>query len=183
MIRAFVAIPLPERVRAGLATTLEGLRSGRPVDEENLHLTLLFLGEQDDEALAEVHEQLSGIVEAGFELTLAGLGTFGSEQPRTLWLGVRAEPRLIALQKAVSRTVRKAGLDLPHRRFVPHVTLARFRQGEPVGEGFARFVSGHAGLTLPAFPVRRFSLLASTLRPKGAVYDELANYPLRPGGT
>ncbi len=181
MTRAFVAIPLPERVRSGLTTVLEGLRAGRAVEEENLHLTLLFLGEQEAYLLEEIHDGLAALTESGFELTLSGLGTFGGEHPRVLWLGVRPEPRLMALQKAVSRTVRKAGLDLPHRRFIPHVTLARFRPGEPVGEGFARFVSGHAGLTLPGFPVGRFSLLASTLRPEGAVYDELVTYPLQPG--
>lgn len=183
MTRAFVAIALPDRVRSALATVLEGLRAGRAVDEETLHLTLLFLGEQDDAALEELHDTLSAVAEPGFDLTLAGLGTFGGARPRTLWLGVRPEPRLVALQKAVARAARRAGLDLPHRRFVPHVTLARFREGAAAGEDFARFAAAHAGLALPAFPVRSFALFSSLLRPGGPVHEELASYKLRPAGT
>lgn len=183
MTRAFVALALPERVQSGLARILEDLRVGRVVDEENLHLTLLFLDEQDDAALEEVHDTLSAIAEPAFDLTLSGLGTFGGARPRTLWLGVRSEPRLMDLQRSVARAARSAGLDLPRRRFVPHVTLSRLRDGEGATAPFTRFVNAHAGLTLPAFAVREFALFSSTLRSDGPVYEELAAYPLRPAGT
>lgn len=183
MTRAFVALPLPDRVRSGLSRAMEGLPTGRRVDEDNLHLTLAFLDDQDDAALDEVHDTLSVVAAPGFDLTLSGLGTFGGARPRTLWIGIKPAPLLVALEKSVRRAVRSAGLDLPHRRFVPHVTLARFGTDFTETSAFTRFAAAHAGLTLPAFPVKVFALYASTLRVDGAVYDELARYPLRSAGT
>lgn len=183
MTRAFVAIPLPESLRAGLAAVQEHVPAGRAVDEETLHLTLLFLGEQDDAALEEVHDALGAVRAAGFELRLSGLGTFGGGRPRTLWIGAEPAPGLSSLQKAVAGAARKAGLDLRARRFVPHVTLARFREGYVENEAFGRFVAAHAGVSFPAFPVMSFGLYASILTRSGPVYEELAAYPLRPAGT
>lgn len=183
MTRAFVALPLPERLRDGLAALSAALPSGRVVDAENLHLTLLFLGDQDDAALEELHDALSAITAPAFPLKLAGLGTFGGARPRVLWIGVKPEPALTVLQKRVAGAARKAGIDLPHRRFTPHVTLARFRDGAEETDAFTRFVAGYSGATFPEFSVRKMALYASTFTSSGAVCDELSAYPLTASGT
>lgn len=178
MTRAFVALPLPERLRSGLATVLSALPAGRPVDDENMHLTLVFLGDQDDATLEEVHDALSAITAPGFTLRLSGLGAFGGAHPRSLWIGVAPEPGLVALQKRVARAVRGVGVRLAARRFVPHVTLARFREGFVEDAAFTRFVAAHAGLTMPEFSVSIIGLYASTLTASGPIYEELSTYPL-----
>ena len=176
--RAFVALPLPDRVRDGLATIAGEIPSGHPVDAEAMHLTLAFLGDQDEAALEELHDELSATHRPGFALRITGLGVFGGAQPRALWAGIAPEPGLNDLQKAVTRAARTAGIVLKHRRFVPHVTLVRFRKTWVEDAAFSRFVAGHAGFALPAFEVRAFALYASHLRADGALYEELARYPL-----
>ena len=73
---------------------------------------------------------------------------------------------------------RSAGMTPVRRRFVPHVTLARFRDGDE--GGLPPFLSSHGALTLGPVPVTAVTLFASHLRPSGARYEALADYPLFP---
>jgi 2'-5' RNA ligase len=176
--RAFVAIPMPEDAAARLAGLVRGLPVGRRVDEENLHLTLAFLGDVTDAGLEELHDTLSSIRGAPVELRFEGLGVFGEERPRALWAAVAAEARLVELQRQVERAARKAGLAPEARRFVPHVTLVRLRGRREEAEPLARFLGARGGGTVPPVRAVAFSLMASVLRPEGAEYEELARYPL-----
>lgn len=179
MTRSFVAIDLPDAVRSRLAGIGGGCPGARGVPEENLHVTLAFLGDVRDAALEELHDRLQAIRAAGFDLKIEGIGTFGGPRPRVLWAGIRPEPRLRELHKSVRRAVRGAGIELAHARFTPHVTIARFPSGlqaEP--EGFQRFAAAHAGLSFGPVPIRSFALCESILNPGGARYTELAAYPL-----
>ncbi|MEM9031997.1 MAG: RNA 2',3'-cyclic phosphodiesterase [Pseudomonadota bacterium] len=178
LTRSFVALPLPERIRDGLAAVALEIPSGRIVCAESFHITLAFLGDQDDEALEELNEALAGLRQPHFEIRLKGLGSFGGSRLRALWAEVVAPPELRELQRAIVRAARRAGITLKHRRFVPHVTLARFRNSWVEDAAFARFVERHAGFSLPVFEARAFALYASHLSPAGAVYEELARYPL-----
>lgn len=178
MTRAFVAIPMPEDTAARLAGLVRGLTVGRRVAEDNLHLTLAFLGEVSDEGLAELDEALSGIRAAPVALRFEGLGVFGEDRPRALWAAVAADPALAALQKQVERAARKAGLSPEARRFVPHVTLARMKGRREDAGPLARFLAERGGGSAPPLRAVAFSLMSSRLRPEGAEYEELARYPL-----
>ena len=125
MIRAFAALALPEPVRFDLMLVQQGLPVPRPVPPENLHLTLVFLGEVAEPRLDDVDLAFRQLRAPGFELALAGLGLFGGSRPRVVYVGARDSPALRHLQAKVETAARGAGLDLPARRFVPHVTLAR----------------------------------------------------------
>jgi 2'-5' RNA ligase len=176
--RAFVAIPMPEDAAARLAGLVRGLTVGRRVDEDNLHLTLAFLGDVTDEGLEELHDTLSAVRGAPVELRFEGLGVFGDDRPRAVWAAVAAEARLMELQKQVERAARKAGLSPEARRFVPHVTLARLKGRREDAGPLARFMSERGGGTVPPVRAVAFSLMSSRLRHEGAEYEELARYPL-----
>ncbi|WP_372887905.1 RNA 2',3'-cyclic phosphodiesterase, partial [Shimia sp.] len=126
-MRAFLAIDLPEDLRAQVAALQAGLRAGRPVPEENLHLTLAFLDDQPQAMLVALHEALNALDCPGFDLELAGLDLFGGKRPRLLYLRVKPAPALLALHRSLKEAARRVGMDLPRTRFRPHVTLARFR--------------------------------------------------------
>ena len=179
LTRAFVAIGLPGPARQALAQVAEAVPGGRAVDADNLHLTLAFLDALDDGALEEVHDVLEDCRSPGFSLRIEGLGLFGASRPRSLWAGVTSEPGLTHLQAKVAAAVRGAGIDLPHRNFVPHVTLARFG-GDAETPALQRFIAAHAGLALDPVEVRAFGLYASHLGRRGAEYEALAAYPLIP---
>lgn len=176
MTRSFVAIPMPDAGIANAVRLQTALRLGRAVRPENLHLTLAFLGDVAPAALEELDQALSGISSRPFSLQPAGLGAFGADQPRSVHLNFVASPGLLALHEAVSKAVWSAGLALAHRRFVPHVTLARLKR-TPADE-VAAAIEAAPNLDWPELQVFGFSLMASTLRPDGPRYDTLGSYPL-----
>lgn len=180
MIRAFVAIALPPRARAPLAAAQDRLpASVRRTPEENLHITLAFLGDLPEPDVAEVDLALQALRAPPFGLRLSGVGVFGGRRPRAVWAGLAPCPALDRLQAAVMHAARAAGVDLPARRFVPHVTLARLPGNAPADAALERWIADHAGQDGPEFPVGDFGLWQSRLTRAGAVHTQLARYPLR----
>lgn len=179
MRRSFIAIPMPEKVQDALSAVQDRLRCGRLVDPENFHLTLAFLDHQSDASLAALDEELARIALAPFELQPHGLGAFGGRAPKTLWAGIADTTDLARLHDKVRGAVRLAGLDLPRKRFRPHVTLARFGPAlDPADLERIRLVLErmHA-FPCPSFQVDQFELVESRLYREGPVYTALADYP------
>lgn len=180
MIRAFIALSLPENLRSQLAVTQYLLPGGRPVAPECFHVTLAFLGEQPEDRLADVDAALSLISVPAFTLELGALGVFGGDKPRSVHAALASEPLLERLQAKVVRAVADCGVRLSHRRFTPHVTLRRYAPGEGSAAALAHAIGAiPPTLPPPRFAVDHFSLMRSRLRPQGPAYDELARYPLR----
>lgn len=179
-MRCFLALPVPEPLIPLLLAAQDVVAVGRAVPEENLHLTLAFLGEQPDYALAELDAAL-GAVLPGCALALGGLVSFGGRRVKLLAAGVVPEPGLAALRSSVVAAVRAAGIDLPRERFRPHITLIRFGAGLRDGDR-ARFETGvaqAAGLRSAPEPAGALRLVGSVLTPGGAIYETLAEWPLR----
>lgn len=182
MIRAFVGIALPEDVERALVGAQAGLRLGRPVPPENLHLTVAFLGEHPAPVLEDVHLALDGIRAARFQLSVEGVGLFGGDKPRVLYAGIRSEPALSRLREKVLQGARGAGVSLPRERYSPHVTLARFNGlGPDEVVELEQFTARRMGLRAGPFEVTEFVLFRSTLGRNGPAYEELAAYPLSGG--
>ncbi len=180
-MRTFLAIELPDEVRDALVRLGRQIRVGRMVAPENLHLTLAFLGEQDEETLAALHECLeAGPPFPGFDLRLAGLGVFGGRSPRALYVAADPSPGLMGLHRAILAGLRQVGIEPERRRYRPHVTLARFGKGldRTGSRQIAGFLESRAGFALPPFRVGGYALLRSILHPAGARYEVLADYPL-----
>ncbi len=181
MIRAFVALPLPETLKDTLEALQAGLPAGRASARETLHLTLAFAGEHLPETIEALHEELGAIQAPAFEVNLCGLGTFGKGSPKLLYADVRKNPTLEALSRQVKSAIRRAGITPSGERYRPHVTLARFRRppGPEAEARLAGFISAHAGLALPPFRADAFALYRSTLRPgTSPLHEALASYPL-----
>jgi 2'-5' RNA ligase len=179
-MRAFVALTLPDDALDRLEAVQAGLRVGRPVPRENLHLTLAFLDDQPVSVLQDLHAELADIHVPPFEITLTGLGAFGGERPRTLHAEAEDTPALTGLHRRVRSAARAAGIDLPRERFRPHVTLARFAPSEAANAraAIAWSVRTGAGLASVRFEVVDFALMSSQLGPDGPTYDLLARYEL-----
>jgi len=179
-MRVFVAIGLPDFVRAELERLQNSLAVARFVPEENLHLTLRFLGEQPEKAVEEAHAALSDIHAPAFDLQLAGVGSFGKRSPQVIYANVARCQQLLDLEKRITRSLRHADLDFQKRRFRPHVTIARLPK---MISGFeqARVHDKLADLSAfrgSHFEVNCFQLYQSILTPKGALYETLARYEL-----
>jgi 2'-5' RNA ligase len=178
MLRLFVGIPLPPAQCLTLSTICVGLHGANWVDPGNYHVTLRFIGEVDEGMAADIDDALQAIRAQRFNLTIAGLDLFGTaERPRTLYAAVDQNRELQALHERVDMAVGRAGLAPEGRRYTPHVTLARF-QGGNMAE-IQRFIAAHNLLRLDPFKVEEFQLIASYLSRSGAIYEDVAAYPLR----
>jgi len=159
MPRLFTAIEIPRDAALCLSFLRGGLPSARWIDTENYHLTLRFIGDVDCRTADEVVAELDRVARPGFELTLRGVGAFGSKKPHSIYAGAVPSPGLEALQADVDRACRRAGIAPNPQKFVPHVTLARLRH--PKGEDVAHYLSGRGNFRSSSFHVGRFVLYSS----------------------
>lgn len=167
--RLFIAIELPEDCRLRLAEITPSLRGVRRVAVDQLHLTLAFVGDLNQEAQQGLHEKLAAISVPAFLLPVVGVGTFGKPRPTTIWAGVgNGHPHLFALHKRVHDAMFAAGLQPELRAFRPHITLARAR--EVSAESLRPFLRAYETAELCLFPVSAFSLFSSALSHEGAEY-------------
>ena len=177
MIRLFVALGIPDIVRAGLSVICGGLPGARWVAPENFHLTLRFIGEVDDGDIQEIDEAFSRVSASPIAVSLAGVGYFGrGRATRALWVKVVPSPELESLGSKVELALVRAGCPPESRKFVPHITLARFRRAQ--SQLVEQFVADHALFKLGPFPARTFLLNSSTHRLAGTIYTVEAEYSL-----
>lgn len=179
-MRAFLALTPSDEQREALSALQDHLRCGRHVDEDDLHLTLAFLGDVSLSQLDELDLTLGSIRPGPVPLEIGGLGVFGGDAPRQVHAAVDAEPRIVHLQAKVSTAARRCGIALPHRRFVPHVTLARFARWTSAEDHarLGRFLAARSDMRLPPALRTELCLYRSTLSEDGPRYDLLESYPL-----
>ncbi len=179
MIRAFVALILPDEVCDQLAGLQAELPAGRIVPRENLHVTLAFIGRQPEPLLAELDLTLAAIAAPALSLRIEGVGGFGpGPRPRSIHAVLRPDPALDGLRRKVENAARGLGIALPARRFVPHVTLARPRAGRVDPPRLERALAAAMDFRLGPFTVHAFALYQSLPGREGPVYEVLASYPL-----
>jgi 2'-5' RNA ligase len=177
MLRLFVAIELPEEVRRRLEALARPLPGASWVRAEGMHLTLSFIGEIDEGLAADIDTELARISLPAFEIGLGGIGQFESRgRVRALWVGIGRAPALLALQARVEAALKRAGATPEARRFIPHVTLARFRD-LPIHK-VAPFISSRNGFKDGPIAVEGFALMSSRLGHHGSTYTAERRYPL-----
>ena len=175
-MRLFVGIALPADVRVALCRLCTGLPSARWVDDENLHMTLRFIGDVEPDGATELDAALSDIHAPAFEMQLSEIGHFSNKSRlRALWVGVVSNPALNHVQGKVAAAAARAGFAPEGRKFTPHVTLARFR-GQRVN--LADYLAANGAFSTAPFPVEHITLFESHLGHGGAHYIALNKYPL-----
>jgi RNA 2',3'-cyclic 3'-phosphodiesterase len=184
-IRSFIAIELPGEAKEGLARLRRELENDEHrfvkwVDPGGIHLTLKFLGNIPSRRVSEItramEEAAQGI--SRFHLEISGLGVFPSlKQVRVLWVGIGGDvERLSRLQQNIDSALAALGFPGEERPFVPHLTLARIRQGASPSErrSFGELVDSATFEDKYRIEVEAISLMRSQLTPAGAVYTRLS---------
>ncbi|MBC8536353.1 RNA 2',3'-cyclic phosphodiesterase [Feifania hominis] len=177
--RLFAAILLDEDCRTAAAQAIDGLRAGAAAGSftprENLHLTLVFLGETDRADAAR--RALRSVEGAPFPLTFGAAGRFRRDGGDIWWLGVEPCAPLLAIQRRLAQAFRGEGFELERRAYRPHLTLGRrvaLRPGFGAGEW-------SAGLPKLRCPVRALSLMRSERTAGGMRYTEIERQQLSRG--
>ena len=179
-MRLFIGImPEPDTQKAlyQTACSLKGcIRKGSITRLENLHITLVFLGEVSPQRIPCTHQAMQAAAQqtAPFSLAIEGLGQFPNGRGSILWAGVQASTPLLSLQARLFQALADQGFDLDKRTYRPHVTLGRDVQ----------FISSFSELKEAVVPsplhthVSRISLFHST-RVDGVLrYIEIEHVPL-----
>jgi 2'-5' RNA ligase len=176
MHRLFVAIRPPAAIRQRLLAAMGGVAGARWQSDEQIHLTLRFIGEVDGHVAEDVHAALGGLHHPCFEIALNGIAAFERRgEPVTLWAGVTPHEPLKALHKKVDQACIRVGVEPEHRAYLPHITLARLGRG---AGRVAHLVEDSGGLASEPFLVQDFCLFESQLAPDGPIYTVIERYPL-----
>src|SRR5206468_4981573 len=144
--------------------------------DEQLHLTLRFIGEVDRPLANDLAGALGQIRAEPFAVRIKGVGRFEGRNSGALWAGVEPKEPLAALAAKIERGCQSVGLEPDRRAFHPHITLARWK-GRRTRE-VARFLERNRGLVSEPWEVDAFTLFESRLSKHGAHYEEVAVYPL-----
>jgi 2'-5' RNA ligase len=174
MPRLFVAIRPPEPVRDALLDAMGGIDRARWQDDDQLHLTLAFIGDVGGSQTEDLIEALAEVESTPFEAEVSGIGHFERKgAPTAVWAGVPLTEALARLQRRVERACRRAGLATDRRAYRPHVTLARLpRSAGAIGGWLAE----HGTLRAGPWEVTGFTLYESHLRSGGSLYRPLVDY-------
>jgi 2'-5' RNA ligase len=170
-MRLFLGLPIPSELAQALTrlTRAIELPKGRWTAPENVHLTLVFLGEVAEPTLPPIEHELSELTFAPFPLKLTSLNTF----PRAGVLVAEVEPArpLLQLQAKVAASMARCGFAPEDRPYQPHITLARFR-------GSLRLSKNQHALPTSlqnSFSADTVNLYRSNLTPTGSHYEILAH--------
>ena len=176
MHRLFIAIRPPEHIRDLLIDAMDDSADFRWQEDEQLHLTLRFVGEVDRHVAADLTDVLSRVRAPRFEARIKGVGSFDHRGAGALWAGVEPKEPLAALAAKLERACQAVGLEPERRAFHPHITLARWK-GRRSREA-EEFIAGRRALASEPFAVDEFILFESQLSRHGAHYEAVETYPL-----
>src|SRR5258706_3727852 len=186
--RLFIAIELPSNVRRKLKDRIDHLRDAIPearaswAREENLHLTLKFLGDTtltSVERLSQATQRAASAV-APFEMIIGTSGAFPPNgQPRVLWIGIEDPAgELAVLHEVLEDQCVQAGFARENRPYHPHLTIARLRQAQ----GARRLSQIHKemGFDRESLAVTHLALIRSELLREGSRHTVVARHPFSP---
>ncbi len=174
MMRLFVAVRPPAEVRDVLLAAMGGVAAARWQGDDQLHLTLRFIGEVDRHAARDIADALADVRHPAIDAQLDRVGHFASKgRPHALWVGVEPAAALTALHHKVDHALARAGVAPDGRAFVPHITVARLNRGAGSLDGFLA-----ERLPAAAWAVTDFGLYESVLTRAAAVYHPLAEFAL-----
>lgn len=192
MPRIFVGVELEPAVRAAAAAAADGLRTelargdlrvtARWVRQDNLHITLVFIGEATDERARSVEAALApGFGMPGFDLRLAGFGAFPSSGvPRVFWIGLGSgAEEMAALNAEVSARLAAIGCPAEGRPYSAHLSIARVKDVPSRGHASRiRRILGGLEADAGVSHVSAVTIFRSHLSPKGSAYEPLLRVPL-----
>lgn len=180
-MRTFVSIEIPEEIKDNIEKSIGEMKVTLPpikwVDKKNLHITMKFLGWVEDGRLADLTCSLTDLARdfGTIKVSFKGLGVFpDAKRPRVVWVGIeeggdRVKELAEKLEEGLSKEGYREGED---REFEPHLTIGRIKEKiDP--EALCAYVEKNKKADYGGFVVKYISLMKSTLRRSGPIYEEI----------
>jgi RNA 2',3'-cyclic 3'-phosphodiesterase len=184
MKRVFIAVKVDPggellRMFSSLKALL-GTENIKWVDPANIHLTLAFLGDTEDESIKTLagmlKEKCTGFHE--FEFLLAGTGVFKNfRDPRVIWVGIQSPEKLLMLNNTITDGLKENGFDIEERQFKPHLTLCRIKSVKDT-ENLKNVMERYRDTEFQEVEVKKVILFESILMQTGPLYKPLGNFAL-----
>ncbi|MEM1671744.1 MAG: RNA 2',3'-cyclic phosphodiesterase [Archaeoglobaceae archaeon] len=173
-MRLFVAVEMDEKIKESLSPLLAELsqvKGLKTVERENLHTTLMFLGEVPEAKLSEIQNSLSRVDFKNFKIALKGVGKFPKKgEPRVVWIGIEeGREEIIRLAESVYLALKKLGFERD-KPFEAHVTVARVKRRNPELE---KVLDKYKDQNFGEMVVKDFRLKQSILKPSGPIYKDI----------
>lgn len=177
--RLFIGIELPDRLKEkifNLGKEFRSLVKANFVSEENLHISLQFLGYVNESKLEQIKESLSSIEYRSFPVEVKNFGAFPSKKNlRVIWAGIENNIHLSNLQNKISKSMKEIGFKPDEREYRPHITIARVKYVED-SQKLQQLIS--AKQEFGSFVVERFHLFESKLYRSGPIYLKVFSFSL-----
>ncbi|RLF13717.1 MAG: RNA 2',3'-cyclic phosphodiesterase [Thermoprotei archaeon] len=144
----------------------------KPVERENIHLTIRFLGEIPVRTLEMVKEIMSKVKFSKFKMELKGIGAFPTlGRPRVIWIGIsEGSEQVIQIYNQIEGELRRIGFPKERESFIPHVTIARVKRYTPA---LIKYLRDLHEIEIGEVEVDKIRLKKSTLTSRGPIYETL----------
>ena len=170
-MRLFLAIDIPEQLQSNIESLyLPELKEVRWTNSLQLHITLVFIGEQPEYLLDEIIEAVSEIPFQPIALSVNGISHFKSG---IIYLRVEENRALLTLHQRLYKTLTEKGLVKEKRKYIPHITLGRC---QTLDAQIMNTMEIRAGKFTTTFTAERFYLKSSQLKNTGPVYYSEAEF-------
>lgn len=181
-MRCFIAVAVPEELKDKIFEVQSKLKqigaNLKLVEKENLHFTVKFLGEIEEDQIKEVKEFLGSLEEKSFEISIKGLGVFPTEDYiKVVWLGVEKNQDIfLNLIKKINKNLDKIRKE--KKELNTHLTIARVRSAKNKNE-LKTVIQDLKEIKIGKMQVSSLKLISSELTPEGPKYTELAEFELK----
>ncbi len=182
-IRAFIAADIDEPDIVDKIRVVKKSLTGdnfkiKFVEDENLHLTLKFLGEVDERLIPQIEEKMLNIKASSFTITLKNIGVFTPSYPRVLWIGVeRGASNLAELASNINVNLSGLGFREEKKDFTPHLTIGRVKYVKNKSQLIEK-IQALKDLDFGSMTIKCFKLKKSTLTPNGPIYETIKEFRL-----
>jgi len=179
-MRAFIAIELPKDIKETLAGLQNQFKipgfNAKWVEPKNIHLTLKFLGDINEETLKKTTEIIEDIAgnQTSFKIQLFSLGVFpGIDFPRIIWVGIsKGDQEVKTIAKELEDKIKNIGIPKEDRAFSSHITIARVKS--LINKNKLALVLSNLNEKVflgEEFEISKITLFKSTLGPLGPTYE------------
>ena len=171
MIRTFVSVDVPvsDSIK-DLLSELKGIRNVKVSPENQMHITLKFLGDTDEKKVMRLCSSLRDALKdtKDFDITIEGVGTFPNiRNPRVIWLGVKDPKGLIDAADIIDSCVKGLNLNCDDKRFSPHMTVGRVNGPTDIKD----LLDNDKKKVFCSFRCDHIDIMKSVLTPKGAIHS------------
>lgn len=185
-IRSFLAFELAPDIKTQIETLSEELKDSnlpvRWVKPENIHLTLIFFGDVEENVIEDIKEKVNEAVKgmASVKIRLKGVGVFPNlKRPRVVWVGLGGDiDRLSDLRDNLQSKLNALGFIPERRPFKPHLTLGRFKGRTSGTYEIKNILERYYETKSDICYLKEFILFKSDLKPNGAEYTKICTWTL-----